>query len=88
MVCESHHKPSCIFRLPQPCQSATIPRCLIVAVRGQTNPNGPRAERQGQSKAFRRGRNPEARKENASGPPFHSFFTPVEIPKGLLFLIR
>src|SRR6267378_3630574 len=74
-----------IFHLPPTRQSETIPRWLIAAVRGPTIPDGRRAERQGRSRAFRRGQESRSLKKDANGPAFHSFFTSVEIAQGFLF---
>jgi len=60
MECERRWMSSPTFHLPPTRQSETIPRWLIAAVRGPTIPDGPRAERQGRSRAFRCGQEPRS----------------------------
>jgi len=79
MGCESWCRSSPIFLLPPALQSETIPRWLITAVRGPTIPNGPRAERQGQTRAFQRGQESRSWRKTRVGSAFHSFCTSVEI---------
>ncbi len=60
MMCERRCTSSRIFRLLRACQSETIPRGLRMAVRRPALPDGPHAEYQGQAKALRVGKYPEA----------------------------
>src|ERR1700741_4572341 len=78
--------PSLIFLLPLARQSETIPRSLRPAARGPTNPDGPRAGRQGQARVLRSGQESRSLKTEVNRIAFHRFYTSVEIAREFLFL--
>src|SRR5689334_7844110 len=82
--CERSTVGSHTFRLPLAHQSATIPRCLIAAVRGPSFSVTPREATQGKEVGSA-WRDPEVDRTKTSNIAFHKLFTPVEMTKGAFF---